>query len=45
MIFLEKDTCDEAFQPPSFPLSRYVTEDATENHVPCPMLSLRKTFF
>jgi hypothetical protein len=45
MIFLEKDTCDEAFQPPYFPLSRYVTKDVTGKHVPCPNMFLRKKHF
>jgi hypothetical protein len=42
VIFQEHDSCDEDFQPSSFPLSHYVTEDVVGKHVPCPKLSPRQ---
>jgi hypothetical protein len=45
MIGPEQDFCDKVFQPPSFPLSRYITEDVAWKHVPCPKLFLSQDFF
>jgi hypothetical protein len=44
IVFLKQDTCDKVFQPPSIPLSRYVTKDAIRKHVSCLKFSLGRSF-
>jgi hypothetical protein len=45
MVFLNKDTCDNVFHLPSFPLSRNVTKDASRGCASCLNFSLGQGLF